>query len=258
MGSHASRLLSLGGLVSIALLAVVMTTAAEVADGLRPPDDTTTTTSAPPAEDTADEHLLDLDQDELVESTTTTTQATTTTAAPDLKTVSLPVPEPLPTNPRGPTSEVQLGRVVIPALGVDQPLQQGMTLTALDRGPSHWPGTAMPGELGNAVIGGHRTTYSRPFRNVDQLKVGDQVQFVMPEATHTYAVTEVEVVTPDAVHIASQTPDYRATLFACHPPGSARFRIVVHLQLVDAAGQPVPAPDVEVDNLQAASLGLAG
>lgn len=253
VGSHATRLLSLGGLVSVALLLVVTTTAAEVADGLRPPDDTTTTTEA--VVDTADEHLLDLDQGGLEEpSTTTASTAPTTTAAPDQQAISLPVPEPLPTNPRGPTSEVQLGRVVIPALGVDQPLQEGMTLTALDRGPSHWPGTAMPGELGNAVIGGHRTTYSRPFRNVDQLTPGDQVHFVMAEGTHVYAVTGVEVVTPDAVHIASQTPDYRATLFACHPPGSARFRIVVHLQMVDAAGVPVPSPAVEVDNLSAASL----
>ena len=48
---------------------------------------------------------------------------------------------------------------------------------------------------------------------------------------------------PEAVQIADQTPQYTATLFACHPPGSARYRIVVKLQLVDAGGQPVAGPE---------------
>ena len=45
---------------------------------------------------------------------------------------------------------------------------------------------------------------------------------------------DVEIVTPDAIHIVDQTPEHTATLFACHPPGSTRERIVVHLVLADA------------------------
>jgi sortase A len=49
-------------------------------------------------------------------------------------------------------------------------------------------------------------------------------------------VTETKVVQPDALYIIEQTPAYTATLFACHPPGSTRQRIVVHLALqADAA-----------------------
>ena len=48
------------------------------------------------------------------------------------------------------------------------------------------------------------------------------------------------IVQPEEVSIADQTNHYTATLFACHPPGSAAQRIVVDLQLVDPAGDPVP------------------
>ena len=40
-----------------------------------------------------------------------------------------------------------------------------------------------------------------------------------------------EIVKPDALWVVDQTPEATATLFACHPPGSVRERIVVHLAL---------------------------
>ena len=42
-------------------------------------------------------------------------------------------------------------------------------------GPGHWPGTALPGQLGNAVVAGHRTSHNRDFRNIDQLVPGDEI-----------------------------------------------------------------------------------
>jgi len=157
-------------------------------------------------------------------------------------TMVLPVPEPLPADPYAETPEVVLGSISIPAIGLEAPLGSGMTLTAIDRGPSHWPGTARPGELGNVVVAGHRTTYSRPFHDLDLLQVGDRVLYRTDGGEFTYAVTGTEVVTPEEVRIADQTAAYTSTLFACHPPGSAAYRIVVHLQLLDASGRPLPPP----------------
>ncbi len=172
-------------------------------------------------------------------SSTTTAPSTTLVTAP---TISLPVPDLLPEDPYADTPEMVLGTISIPAIGMEEYLQSGMTLTAINRGPSHWPGTAQPGQLGNAVIAGHRTTFSRPFRQLDQLQSGDQVIYTTPSGTFTYAVAGTEIVDPDAVHIADQTVGYTSTLFACHPPGSAAQRIVVHLHLLDANGKPVPPP----------------
>jgi len=157
---------------------------------------------------------------------TSTTSSTTTTLPP-----TLPVPIAPPDNPRADEPEVQLGTIEIPALGVSKTLFSGITLTTLDRGPGHWPGTAMPGEYGNVVVAGHRTSRDRPFRNIDQLQNGDEVVFTTAAGRFVYLVTEIEVVTPDALWIVDQLPGYTATLFACHPVGSTRERIVVHLQL---------------------------
>ena len=160
--------------------------------------------------------------------TTTTTTTTPTTAAP----VDLPVPQGSPVDPRAPTPEVVHGTLALPTIGVTQPLGEGVTLTAIDRGPSHWPGTAMPGEVGNVVVAGHRVTHTRPFYDLDRLAVGDPLVFTMSDGTtFTYVLTGTEIVGPDAMHIVDQSPDRTATLFACHPKGSAAQRIVAHFRL---------------------------
>ena len=86
-------------------------------------------------------------------------------------------------------------------------------------------------------------THSKPFRHLDQLGPGDTVTLTTAEGSFTYEWTSTEVVTPDRVDIADQHPVYEATLFACHPPGSARERIVAHFRLVSppAPGMPDPA-----------------
>jgi sortase A len=172
-------------------------------------------------------------------STTSTTAGPTTTTGPQLR---LPVPGDLPDDAYAPTPDQVVATISIPALGLETEVHSGMTLTALNRGPSWWPGTALPGELGNVVIGGHRTTYSRPFHDLDRLQAGDQVFMSSAAGDFTYVVVGTEVVEPTAVEIADQTMEYTATLFACHPPGSAAYRIVAKLQMVDGAGQPVPGP----------------
>ena len=171
-----------------------------------------------------------------------TLSATTLAQTSTAPAIQLPVPALLPEDAYADTPEVVVGRITIPALGIDEALQQGMTLTAINRGPSHWPGTAGPGQLGNMVVAGHRTTFSRPFRYLDKLQPGDQVIYTTEAGSFAYAVTSTEIVSPEAVEIADQTVGYTSTLFACHPPGSAAQRIVTRLQLLDGAGQPVVAP----------------
>jgi sortase A len=145
---------------------------------------------------------------------------------------NLPAPEPVPADARAPTPEIRHGVLEIPAIGLSQPLFEGVTLTAIDRGPSLWPGTAMPGELGNVVVAGHRTTRTRPFWDLDLLQPGDELVFAMDDGSrHVYALDRIEIVDETAMHIVDQSYGYRATLFACHPKGSARQRIVGHFTL---------------------------
>lgn len=164
--------------------------------------------------------------------TTTTTAAAATTIAPPVVAAPAPArPVRVPSNPYANEPLVQIGTIEIPKIGLTHPIFEGISLRTIDNGPSHWPGTAQPGQVGNAVFAGHRVTHTRPFRNIDQLAVGDEVIFTVNSIRSTYTVTGSEVVTPKELRIVNQTPTPTATLFACHPPGSAKFRFVVHLAL---------------------------
>ena len=135
-----------------------------------------------------------------VEVTTTVTGSTTSTTMPAPTTTTEPLPAPLEISldPNATEPEVKLGSIAIPKLGLDVTVYDGVLLTTLNKGPGHWPGTAMPGQLGNVVIAGHRVTHSRPFRHLDELVVGDPVIFTLTDgSSFTYEVVGSEIVTPD-------------------------------------------------------------
>ncbi len=126
---------------------------------------------------------------------------------------------------------LEVGTIEIPRIGLTRSMFEGIRLSTLDNGPGHWPGTAMPGEIGNVVVAGHRVSHNKDFRDLDQLAPGDEVIMSTMGGRHVYRVVSTEVVRPDALWIVDQTAAHTATLFACHPPGSTRERIVVHLVL---------------------------
>jgi sortase A len=141
-------------------------------------------------------------------------------------------PSPPPANERAKSPIVKIGEIRIPKIGLVHPVFEGITLTVVDRGPGHWPGSAVPGQLGNAVFAGHRVTHSHPFRNVDKLVAGDEIIFVMPNGTFTYRMTKQQIVNPTDTWIVNPTEGPTLTLFACHPPGSAAKRIVIRGEYV--------------------------
>ena len=106
-----------------------------------------------------------------------------------------------PQDQRAPEDLGQIGRIAIPKIGLDAPLHEGIRLTTLDRGPGHWPGSAMPGQVGNVVVAGHRTSHDADFRHIDDLVPGDVVTFTTADGVFDYAVTGTEIVSPDALWI---------------------------------------------------------
>ena len=160
-------------------------------------------------------------------------KATTTTSTTISTLPALPQPLDSPADPNAKVPVVQIGSIEIPKLNMTQNLYEGVELTVLNVGPGHWPGTAEPGGYGNTVIAGHRVTHSKPFRNVDQLVVGDDIFVSHNNKIFNYKVSGTEIVYPKDIWIVDQTPGFRLTLFACHPPGSASQRIVIYADLVD-------------------------
>ncbi len=100
----------------------------------------------------------------------------------------LPIPGHARTTSDEATEQVVLGTIEIPKIGVTEDIQRGVTLTAINRGPGWWPGTAGPGGWGNMVVAGHRTTYSKPFARLNELEPGDQVVFTTAQRRFVYEV----------------------------------------------------------------------
>lgn len=134
------------------------------------------------------------------------------------------------------------GAIMIPKIGLDGIVVEGVGVEELKKGIGHYPDTRLPGESGNAALAGHRTTYGHPFNRLDELAAGDEITFVTTRgATFRYTVSEKKVVTPETVEVLDPTPDNRLTLTTCHPKYSAEQRLIVVAQLV---GPPVDAPAV--------------
>jgi sortase A len=132
-----------------------------------------------------------------------------------------------------------LTRIVIPALEVNTVVVEGTGASALRAGAGHYPNTPLPGEEGNVAIAGHRTTYGKPFANLDHLKPGDDIVLETPIGKHVYKVTRVPFVVPNtAWDVISQTPGRTLTLTTCHPKGSAKERLVVKAEMVMTQATP--------------------
>ena len=139
----------------------------------------------------------------------------------------------------------------VPRLGKDYHyvVVEGVGRDDLKKGPGHYPGTALPGQLGNLVISGHRTTYLAPFNRFDELRPGDPVIFEMADGWYTYTVTGTEIVQPTATWVINNPyPDKRPigrsfTFTTCNPKYSARQRLVVYGAFVShtAFSQPPSA-----------------
>ena len=132
--------------------------------------------------------------------------------------------------------------VRIPRLGAGyaRPLLEGTSRDILEDGIGHYAGTAGPGAVGNFAVAGHRTTYGRPFHDIDKLRTGDLVVVETKAAYSVYAVKRHEIVRPTDVQVIAPVPDKPGTrpterwmtMTACHPKYSAARRYVVFAQLV--------------------------
>jgi sortase A len=121
-----------------------------------------------------------------------------------------------------------LTRIKIPAIGLDTVVVEGTTPSALRAGAGHYPQTPLPCDLGNVGIAGHRTTYGRPFGNLDQLKPGDTIELTTPIGGCVYQVSKAPfIVAPSDLSVIDPTGERSLTLTTCNPKGSAAQRLII-------------------------------
>ena len=137
-----------------------------------------------------------------------------------------------------------LARLEMPAIGVNDIVVAGVDKTDLKKGPGHFPDTPLPGQLGNTAIAGHRTTFGQPFRDVDQLDVGDEIRVTTPNGVFVYLVTGQQIVSPSDYQVVATSDPTKATitLVSCHPVFTARERIIISGELDRTKSSAVGAP----------------
>jgi sortase A len=141
-----------------------------------------------------------------------------------------------------------LTRLVIPKIGLDAVVIEGTSLDVLAKGPGHYPASPLPGEPGNVAIAGHRTTYGKPFADLDKLAPGDSAILETPIGAYTYQMVvpfdnhaNPFVVNPGDWWVTNPTAQPSLTLTTCTPKGSARHRLIARFQLVGSVKKPNPA-----------------
>lgn len=155
-------------------------------------------------------------------------------AEDDTPATTVPVAEPIQFfDEPAPEEGTEFGRILIPKLDVEQIMFEGVDRTTLKSGPGHMPWTPLPGQVGNAVVSGHRTTYGAPFFSLDELEPGDEIIVETLVGNHTYAVRESMVVMPTDVWVTDHRDGAWLTLTTCHPRFSARERLIIVAELVE-------------------------
>lgn len=120
-----------------------------------------------------------------------------------------------------------VGRLSIPRLGSSLYVVEGAEEVDLENGPGHVVGTALPGPTGNCAIAGHRDTVFRQLRNI---KVGDEVVVETHQAAYHYRVSGTQIILPTNIQCLLPTPSAELHLITCYPfyfVGNAPKRFVV-------------------------------
>jgi len=119
-----------------------------------------------------------------------------------------------------------VARLVIPAIALDEIVMEGVGPVELNGGPGHFPGSALPGEAGNAIVSAHR---DRHFRRLGELHVGSRIRTETRDRAVEWVITERRIVSRDTPALFSE-PEATLTLTTCWPIryfGSAPDRLLL-------------------------------
>jgi len=117
---------------------------------------------------------------------------------------------------------------------------EGTDSEALEKGPGHLRTSPMPGQPGNAVVAGRRTTYGAPFRRLDRMMRGDKIKVTTRQGRATYTVQRVVRVSPGEPDVLEAGGKDRLTLVTSDPAYRASRRLAV-VALLKTPPQPSTA-----------------
>ncbi|MDQ2805396.1 MAG: sortase [Chloroflexota bacterium] len=140
-------------------------------------------------------------------------------------------------------------KITIPRIGIDAsvvsvgwsmlPGKDGQTSSqwkVAEYAAGHHEGTANPGQVGNVVISGHDDWKGEVFKNLHNVKRGDEIHIFSAEREFLYIVQDSVTVLEDGAtdeqrrdnaRYMDPTPDQRLTLITCWPYGVDDHRLIV-------------------------------
>lgn len=132
-------------------------------------------------------------------------------------------------------------KISIPKLEIEDALVKVDSIK-FDKNLSHFPGSAIPGEIGNSFITGHSAlpqffsndSYRTIFSSLSDLEVGDEVFVEVGGQRLKFVVQYSRIVNPhDLSVLAPISQNSRnLTLMTCVPPGTNSKRLVVISSLI--------------------------
>ena len=141
----------------------------------------------------------------------------------------------------------------IPRLGADwaKPVLQGVDADVLAQGMGRYPGTALPGAVGNVGIAGHRSGHGNPLLDVDLIRPGDVLVIETKSAYNVYRAVRHEIVAPDDTEVIAPVPERPGfkpterwfTLTTCSPRwgNTSRYIVFSRLEVSIPRAQGLPA-----------------
>jgi sortase A len=139
-----------------------------------------------------------------------------------------------------PGNAQKFGILYVPRFGAtwERPIAQGVGVASvLDTiGVGHYPGTAMPGQVGNFAIAAHRHAYGGGFENLHLLHVGDHVYVGTKDGWYEYTFRDIQYVKPTQVNVLQPVPmqpgvapvDQILTMTTCNPFFSTSERLIAY------------------------------
>ncbi|MEV4117480.1 class E sortase [Micromonospora sp. NPDC049645] len=152
------------------------------------------------------------------------------------------------TKPSPPVRGKPLAGLYIPKLDKNWVVVEGVTQEDIRYAPGHYPTSALPGQVGNFSVAGHRNRAT--FWRLDELDEGDPIVVESKTDWYVYRVSQSRIVRPTQVEVVAPVPGEpdkkptkrMLTLTTCNPKFDNYQRLIIHAELdrtqPKSAGRP--------------------